>query len=477
MLEIKLSDAALHSTEDTEGLKGSGKGLSVNSEMSMNPEKRIQQFAPFAAKMKAEELPEALIQSFHYYYEQLLAGETGYIPSAHAQPVTLLPTADELSQFAQYGKEMLAHTVMIKLNGGLGTTMGLEGPKSLLPIKHDHSFLDIVVRQVLHLRQQHQIELPLIFMNSFNTEEATRTALENYPELTQSVPHDFRQHKIPKVWQHNLSPVEWPADPAKEWCPPGHGNLYLALSTSGILTELLEQGYQYAFVSNVDNLGATLDLDILGYVVENGLSFLMEVASRTAADRKGGHLALGGNKRLMLREIAQCLPEEIDLFQDIERYCYFNTNNIWINLTALKHVMDQHDGLLALPLIRNSKPVDPTDPESPLVYQMETAMGQAISLFPGARAVQVGRERFMPVKSTSDLLALRSDLYLLNEDYTLRRNPARQSEDEIIIKLDDQYYRSLEQLDAHFPNGVPSLVNCRRLEIEGEVYFRTNAQK
>ncbi|MEZ4711742.1 MAG: UTP--glucose-1-phosphate uridylyltransferase [Caldilineaceae bacterium] len=428
-------------------------------------------FDPFASKMRRHGLPEALIETFQHYYKELLQGETGYISSQAAQPVKTLPLARQLGAYAQAGKDALARTVVLKLNGGLGSTMGLEMPKSLLEVKEGFSFLDIIVRQHLYLRREHGVELPLIFMNSFNTEEATRAALQSYPALIQNVPLDFRQHKIPKIWQHDLSPATWEDAPEKEWCPPGHGNLYLAFYTSGILTQLVDSGYEYAFISNVDNLGATLDLTLLGYLAERNLPFLMEATARTPADSKGGHLAQSAAQGLILREVAQCPPAELELFQDTARYRYFNTNNIWINLAALKEMLEQNNGFIDLPLIRNEKPVDPTSPASALVYQLETAMGQAIAVFPGAQAVEVGRERFLPVKRTSDLLALRSDLYLLARDYTIRRNPARKISEDVIIELDEEFYGSLEQFEAHFANGTPSLVNCRRLQIEGEIFF------
>ncbi|HRW10153.1 MAG TPA: UTP--glucose-1-phosphate uridylyltransferase [Caldilineaceae bacterium] len=430
-----------------------------------------ERFSAIAAKMYAEGLPAALVKTFRRYYAQLLAGETGTIPSEQALAVCALPKAESLRKYHQAGMAALSQTVMIKLNGGLGTTMGLAGPKSLIPIKEGHSFLDIIVQQVLHMRQQHDVELPLLFMNSFNTEAATAAALAAYPELTQPIPLSFRQHKVPKLRQEDFTAIDWPDDTEKEWCPPGHGNLYLALYTSGLLKELLEQGYEYAFISNVDNLGATLDLDLLGYIAENAIPFLMEVAARTVADRKGGHLAQDANQRLILREIAQCPPEEIELFQDTKRYSYFNTNNIWLNLQALDKLLQQREGILDLPLIRNAKTVDATDENSPAVYQLETAMGQAISLFSEAHAVEVPRTRFLPVKDTGDLLALRSDLYLLDESYRIQPNPARQIDDTIVIELDPAYYRTLAQFEEHFPDGVPSLVNCRRLSIEGEIYF------
>ena len=100
-----------------------------------------------------------------------------------------------------------------------------------------------------------------------------------------------------------------------------------------MLDTLLANGYEVAFVSNADNLGAELDPLPLGYFVSERLPFLMEVADRTAADRKGGHLARRkSDGRLALRESAQCPDEDTDAFQDVDRHRYFNTNNLWINL-------------------------------------------------------------------------------------------------------------------------------------------------
>ena len=210
-----------------------------------------------------------------------------------------------------------------------------------------------------------------------------------------------------------------PADREKEWCPPGHGDIYTALVTSNMLELLLSEGYEYAFVSNSDNLGAELDLQILGYFAANRVPFLMEVADRTPADRKGGHLAQRPDGQLILRESAQCPPDEEAEFQDIKRYRYFNTNNLWINLRSLEHRLEEHQGVMPLPLIRNEKPVDPPNPETPRVYQLETAMGAAIAVFEGAQAMRVPRSRFAPVKKNSDLLVIMSDAYRLGEDYRL----------------------------------------------------------
>jgi len=430
-----------------------------------------ERFAPFATKMRQAGVPSAAIQAFRYYYAQLVEGETGYIDSATAQPVSDLPIADDLAHYQPAGLAALDRLVVLKLNGGLGTSMGMNGPKALVTVKDGLTFLDITVRQILHLRQTYGTRLPLVFMNSFNTERETRAALAAYPTLTQDVPLDFRHSQAPKIWQADLTPVTWPADPDKEWYPPGHGDIYLALQTSGLLQTLLAQGYEYAFVSNADNLGATVDLSILGYFAEENLPCLMEAAKRQPADRKGGHLAVHPDQGLILREIAQCPPTEMALFQDIRRYCYFNTNNLWLHLPSIQQILDEHQGFLALPLIRNEKVVDASRPETPRVYQLETAMGQAIALFAQAQAVQVARRRFLPVKVTNDLLALWSDLYVLNADYSISINPARQNAQELVVDLDGRYYGQLAQLLAHFPDGAPSLVHRDHFRVAGDIYF------
>ena len=431
-------------------------------------------FAPFALKMQAAGLSELAIRRFHYYYNQLVAGATGFIDSTTAGSVTALPAYHDLSaQHRAAGEAALAHTVVIKLNGGMGTSMGMDGPKSLVPVKDGLNFLDIIVRQILYLRQNTGVRLPLLLMNSFVTHEATMAALHQYEAsdvpLAQEIDLAFVQSEHPKIWADSLLPAEWPDDPGKEWCPPGHGDIYASLVTTGMLAKLLEHGYEYAFVSNADNLGAVLDPAILGYLATEQLPFLMEVAHRTAADRKGGHLAQRPDGQLLLRELSQCPPDEIELFQDIHRYQYFNTNNLWIHLPSLQQLMQERDNLLGLPLIRNEKPIDPTLPTSPRVYQLETAMGSAIALFEGAQALCIPRSRFIPVKKCNDLLLLWSDAYELSEAYLPRLAPGLTSPP--LVTLDDNYYTLIGDLRLRFPHGAPSLVSAQSLTIHGDVHF------
>jgi UTP--glucose-1-phosphate uridylyltransferase len=238
-----------------------------------------------------------------------------------------------------------------------------------------------------------------------------------------------------------------------------------------LLKQLLARQIRYAFIANADNLGATLDTTILGYLVHHNLPFLMEVADRTPADRKGGHLARRREDgQLLLREAAQTTPLDQAAFQDIERYRYFNTNSIWIDLQALQALLHETQGILPLPLIRNAKTLDPRDPASTPVYQLETAMGSAIAIFQGAQALRVSRRRFAPVKTTDDLLAIRSDAYLRHPDGTLSLNPERQGIPPL-VKLDPRFYKLIDQLDQRFPYGSPSLLRCKSLTVQGDITF------
>jgi UTP--glucose-1-phosphate uridylyltransferase len=421
----------------------------------------------FIEKMQHEGLQPLVIETFAYYYNKVLTGETGQVYDREIQPVEAREIEDykNLNKYAATGQGAFKHSVKIVLNGGLGTTMGLTGPKSLIEAKNGKTFLEIILKQVESSGAQ------LALMNSFSTQDATQAALSKLkPSPT---PLQFIQHKFPKIRQQDLAPATWPQNPEMEWNPPGHGDVFTALKTSGMLKHLLKNGIQYAFIHNLDNLGARMEESLLGYFVEHGFSFMMEVAEKTPADIKGGHLARHHNGRLLLREAAQCPRDEIAAFQDIRRYGFFNTNNIWINLESLKALFEK-EKTARLPMILNPKTVDPTNESSPPVFQIETAMGAAISLFKNTAAVRVPRSRFFPVKSCNDLLALRSDCYVLGERNNLKINPKRLSTNRaetIKIKLDPNFYGKIDLLEERFKKGLPSLVNCDSLNIEGDVYF------
>ncbi len=443
-----------------------------------SPNKKFENlFALFAEKMRKAEIHEEIIDLFKSYYEQLVTSRSdfGFIREKDIQPLQFgdISKQKELSeQDRAVGQNMLGHTVMIKLNGGLGTSMGMPYAKSLLEAKIGYTFLDITLLQASKNSQEVSASIPLVLMNSFNTHKDTINYFHRKNISKDIEPISFVQNMYPKILKDTLEPASWPQDPELEWNPPGHGDLYASLWVSGILEQLINEGKHYAFVSNIDNLGAVVDPAILGYFVRQEFPFLMEVAVRSQADKKGGHLAKLPDGRLILREIAQCPEEEVSHFQDVDRHIYFNTNNIWINLKSLKEYIEQY-GLPRLPLIVNPKTLDPRDESSPEVYQLETAMGAAISSFKKSGAIQVERERFIPVKKTNDLMAVRSDCYELGSDFQLRPNSQRRL-GPIYIDLDSKYYKKIDQFEERFPFGPPSLIDCESLVVQGDVLFEKN---
>lgn len=420
------------------------------------------------AKMTEAGVDAVAVETFAHYYRLLEHGETGMIPESSIEPLDMASLAD-VSVDDAVASEAIGLTAVIKLNGGLGTSMGMDRAKSLLCVRRGLSFLDISVRQVLHLRELHKVRLPLLFMNSFRTSADTMAAVARYEDLpTPGLPLEFLQNKEPKLLASDLTPVSWPDDPELEWCPPGHGDIYTALRGTGILQQLIDQGYRYVFVSNSDNLGAVPDPKVAGWFAQSGSPFAIEAVRRTPSDRKGGHFAVRrSDGRIILRESAQTLPEDREALADLERHKFTSTNNLWFDLHAMAQVLDARQGILGLPLIRNVKTVDPADPTSPEVVQVESAMGAAIEIFEGAQTIEVGRDRFVPVKTTNDLLVLRSDTYDLGRDFVLDQ----QAEQVPFIDLDAEHYRFVSEFDQRFPDGAPSLREASSLRVKGDVTF------
>jgi UTP--glucose-1-phosphate uridylyltransferase len=421
-------------------------------------------------KMRAAGAAEVAISVFSHYYRLLESGQQGTIRESAIEPVGDLPHLEHLDADDESMRAALAETVVIKLNGGLGTSMGVTGPKSALPVKEGLTFLDIIARQILSTRKTYGAPLPLVLMNSFRTKEESLAILGRYADLpVDGIPLDFMQNMEPKLLADDLTPAEWPPDPELAWCPPGHGDLFTALVASGTLDALREHGFRHAFISNADNLGATPDGRIAAWMAEHDVPFGMEVCRRTRSDRKGGHVAVRkSDGRLILRDSAQVHPDDTAFFQNITRHKTFNTNNLWIDLDQLADLMASHDGVLGLPIIVNRKTLDPADPDSPKVIQLETGMGTAIETFEGSQAVIVDRSRFKPVKTTNDLLVLRSDVYELDEAGDLTTT---HEGDEPYVDLDPEYFKILADFEARFAAGSPSLVRADRLEVRGDVAF------
>ncbi len=420
-------------------------------------------------RMRERGESEDAIKGFASAYRRLAAGEQAFIASSELEPVSDVPGLEELS--LEDEARALGPVAVIKLNGGLATTMGLRQPKSLVEARDGRSFLDIITGQTRALRSRLGIALPLLLMDSEATQQDTLAALAAGDPLNADLPADFLQSMIPKLDAERLAPVSWPKEPALEWCPPGHGDVYGALGRTGLLERLVKGGMRYAMISNADNLGATPDPRIAAHLAGTGAPFLMEVVEGTAADRKGGHIARRrADGMLVLRETAQTPPDDEDSFRDYKRWRYYNTNNLWIDLEALGEALERNAGVFELPLIVNRKTVDPRDSSSTPVLQLESAMGAAISSFAQAQILRVPRTRFAPVKTTDDLLLLRSDIYSLSENMHVEPVPGR-ADDLPLVELDPAYYKLLDAFEARFPAGPPSLREAQRLSVRGDVTF------
>ncbi|XP_041352363.1 UTP--glucose-1-phosphate uridylyltransferase-like isoform X2 [Gigantopelta aegis] len=366
-------------------------------------------------------------------------------------------------------QSLLNQLVVIKLNGGLGTSMGCTGPKSAISVRNELTFLDLTVQQIEHLNKMYQTDIPLVLMNSFNTDDDTQKILRKYGQVKVSI-FTFNQSRYPRLNRESLLPIPQSFGPesAEGWYPPGHGDVYPSFYNSGLLDEFIKAGKKYVFISNIDNLGANVDLNILNFLLnpENGPApeFVMEVTDKTRADVKGGTLVeIDGKLRLL--EIAQVPKEHVDEFKSINKFKIFNTNNLWMNLEAMKRVVE--DQTLHMEIIVNPKTLD----NGTNILQLETAVGAAIKSFEGALGINVPRSRFLPVKTSSDLLISMSNLYHLKTG-TLEMSPKRSFPSVPLVKL-GTHFNKVKDFLARF-SSIPDLLELDHLTVSGDVTFGKN---
>lgn len=369
------------------------------------------------------------------------------------QPYGSLPEAKDPS--------LLSKLAVLKLNGGLGTTMGCVGPKSVIEVREGMTFLDLSVRQIEHLNSHYGVSVPFILMNSFNTDEDTARVVQKYANHNIEL-MTFNQSRYPRVNRETLLPTpRSPFEDKSAWYPPGHGDLFDAIMNSGLVDQLLAAGKEYLFVSNVDNLGAVVDQNILEHMHASGTEFIMEVTDKTKADVKGGTL-INYDGQIRLLEVAQVPSERVDEFKAVRKFPIFNTNNVWLSLRAVKRIME-NDGM-DLEIIVNNKVAD----NGEAVIQLETALGAAIKHFKNAHGINVPRSRFLPVKSCSDLLLITSDLYML-EHGRLILNQNRMFSTTPIIKLGD-HFKKVANFQKRFKT-IPEMLELDHLTVAGDVWF------
>lgn len=357
-------------------------------------------------------------------------------------------------------KDMLNKLVIVKLNGGLGTSMGCTGPKSVIQVRNDLTFLDLTVRQLEDLNKRYGCDVPLVLMNSFNTHKDTQKLVKKY-EGRQCKIYTFMQSKYPRINKETLTPEP------DEFYPPGHGDFYQSFHKSGLLRTFLDEKRQYCFVSNIDNLGAGADLNILNKLISetNSPTFVMEVTDKTMADVKGGTL-VDCDGKLMLLEIAQVPKEHVDEFKSVKKFKIFNTNNLWMRLKSIEDLVLSSS--LELDIIVNPKHLD----SGVDVIQLETAAGAAMKYFERAIGINVPRSRFLPVKKTSDLLLIKSNLYKL-ENGCLTMSPLRAFPSVPLVKLGDEHFAKVREFQSRFAS-IPDVLELNHLTVSGDVTFGKN---
>ncbi|CAH0550134.1 unnamed protein product [Brassicogethes aeneus] len=364
--------------------------------------------------------------------------------------------------------KMLNKLVVIKLNGGLGTSMGCHGPKSVISVRNDLTFLDLTVQQIEHLNKTYNVNVPLVLMNSFNTDDDTEKIIRKYKNLQVEI-HTFNQSCYPRISRDTLLPITKNCDVQKDleaWYPPGHGDFYLSFQNSGLLKKFLGSGKEYCFISNIDNLGATVDINILNLLLNPKDNvqheFVMEVTDKTKADVKGGTLIQYGNK-LRLLEIAQVPKEHVEDFKSVKKFQFFNTNNLWAKLDAIERVL--REDKLRMEIIINNKSLA----NNVNVIQLETAVGAAMKTFENAIGINVPRSRFLPVKKTSDLLLVMSNLYTLKNG-SLSMSPQRMFPTTPLVKLGDNHFSKVKEFLGRFA-AIPDLLELDHLTVSGDVTF------
>jgi UTP--glucose-1-phosphate uridylyltransferase len=362
--------------------------------------------------------------------------------------------------------EYLNKLAVVKLNGGLGTSMGCVGPKSVIEVRDGMSFLDLSVRQIEYLNRTYDVNVPFVLMNSFNTDDDTAAIIKKYEGHNIDI-LTFNQSRYPRVLKDSLLPAPKSySSKISDWYPPGHGDVFESLYNSGILDQLLERGVEIIFLSNADNLGAVVDLRILQHMVETKAEYIMELTDKTKADVKGGTIIdYEGKARLL--EIAQVPKQYVNEFKSIKKFKYFNTNNIWMNLRAIKRVVEANE--LEMEIIPNEKsiPADQKGEADQSIVQLETAVGAAIRHFKNAHGVNVPRRRFLPVKTCSDLMLVKSNLYTLQHGQLIidpnRFGPAP------LIKLGSDF-KKVAQFQKRI-SSIPNIVELDHLTVTGDVNF------
>jgi len=338
------------------------KSIFINNESQLRLEKNTSDELDLYLKELSTKITKSDCENFKVIYKNYLKSKNKKINWSKVKrpDENLIAKYKDLENFKEEDKNIIDKVAILKLNGGLGTTLGCEGPKSMLVVKSEECFLDLVIKNLKKINKKFKSNIPLILMNSFNTEKKTAKFLRKYNNIK-----TFNQSCFPRISSSNLLPID-PTMGSETLYPPGHGDLLISLEKSGLLDELLKEGKEYLFISNIDNLGADFDQKILKYFSQENLDFLMELTEKTRNDIKGGTLINYKNK-LKLLEIAQVPIENLKDFTSNRLFKIFNTNNIWINLKSLKKLSNEEIEL-------NQKLLKKVQKDIEMIYEQQSSI-------------------------------------------------------------------------------------------------------
>jgi len=391
-------------------------------------------------------------------------------------PQVQVPDDDFFHQYSdlkdvpkERAKQILSKLVVVCLNGGIGGRMGMKGPKCGLQIltqaglQTPLTFLDCKVMQIEELNNEYDVDVPLVLMNSEKTDAPTRKMIEKYKGKRVSI-HTFLQSRYPFMYKDTLAPVSDASTNDDSWYPPGSGEVFTGMHRSGLLEQFLKEGKEHMFVSNVENLGGTVDLKLLEHLAGDGskLEFLIEVTNRISTDESGGTPVKYG-ERVHIMEISQVPYDQVGRF-GVSKFKYWNTNNIWAKMKVINNLIRL--GSLEFDFIVKYKSVKGRG-----VLQIETPSAMAIHSFKKSASIMVPRSRHRQVKKTSQLLQVQSELYEI-EKGQLVMNPKRVPPTEPVVKLGEEF-QSLDQYEKRFKT-LPNILELDHLTVSGNVTFGSN---
>ncbi|KAG0582020.1 hypothetical protein KC19_3G027000 [Ceratodon purpureus] len=375
-------------------------------------------------------------------------------------------------------KVLLHKLIVVKLCGTLGRSLGTTQPKSLVEIHSEQSFVDLAVQQIEVLNVKYNAKVLLVLATSDNTDRAVKQAVKKYSASDVDI-IVFNQTEYPRE--------VWPVTPKlgeDGGYLTNNGDLFAAFSFSGKLDELLALGKEYLFISNCDNLGATVDLNMLNNLSENQCDYCMEVTPKNGTDAENGaYVSSEGNIELLEFEEVSRSQNEKSRSGDVK---VVNTNSTWVNLKAVKRLAE----IEALDIYCSSKGAGEGEN---ITFQLQTSSGAPlyslqvngeifenlpiegnsdlllVQFFDGSVAVEVPRTRFHPIRDTSDLLLFRSDLYTVREGVVCP-NPLRLSDVNPTIELEGLKLRKMQYFTERLKH-IPSLLELSSLRVIGDVWF------